>query len=152
VEAARPDLFRGRLCFLTPVAGTKKSAIREVQSLWQALEMRVVSLSPPRHDRITAAVSHLPHLAAAALVNQVGDQKMLGFAGTGLADLTRVAASDPLLWLEIIRQNRENILRQVELLTGALGELKGMLEEEKTPRLRAWLRKARLRRRQLGGS
>lgn len=152
VEGARSDLFRGRLCFLTPVAKTKKRSLREIQSLWQALKMMVVSLSPSRHDQIVAAVSHLPHLLAAALVNQLGDQKLLEFTGPGLADSTRIAASDPLLWLEIIRQNRKNILRQLDLLTASLTGLKKMVEEDRTSRLRAWLQKARLRRRKLSSS
>jgi len=152
VEAARSDLFRGRLCFITPVTSTRKRSLREIQSFWQALEMRVVSLAPIRHDRIVAAVSHLPHLLAAALINQVGDRKLLEFTGTGLADLTRIAASDPLLWLEIIRQNRENVARQLDLLTASLTELRKMVAEEDGRRLRSWLQKARLRRRKLSGS
>ena len=152
VEAARSDLFRGRLCFLTPVAKTKKRSLREIQSLWQALEMRVVSLSPARHDRIVAAVSHLPHLMAAALVNRVGDQRLLDFTGTGFADMTRIAASDPLLWLEIIRQNRANISRQLELLADNLELLRKRIKEGQFSHLRSWLQKARLRRRKLNPS
>lgn len=152
VRAARPDLFRGRLCFITPVAKTKKRSLREIQSLWLALGMRVVSLSPPRHDRIAAAVSHLPHLLAAAVVNRIGDQRQLDFTGTGFADMTRIAASDPHLWLEIIRQNRGNILRQLDLLVESLTRLRKMVEDDRDTPLRAWLQKARLRRRKLDGS
>lgn len=152
VTAARPDLFEDRLCLLTPVAKTKKRALSEIQNLWQALGMRVVSMAPLRHDRIMAAVSHLPHLAAAALVNQVGDEKLLDYVGTGFLDSTRIAASDPLLWLEIIRQNRENISRQLELLADNLELLKKIIQEDQVSRLRAWLQNARLRRQKLNNS
>jgi prephenate dehydrogenase len=114
VEAVRSDLYQDQLCLITPIAATKKTAIGEIQKLWQALGMTVVSMAPARHDRVVAAVSHLPHLASAALVNQIGDEKLLDFGGTGLKDATRIAGASPALWAEIVSENRKEIISQID--------------------------------------
>ncbi len=148
-SAARPDLFAGRLCLITPVRGTKKPAIGEIQKLWQALGMNVVSLAPASHDRVVAAVSHLPHLSAAALVNRIGDEKLLSYSGTGLLDTTRIAASSPVLWTEIIMENSKEVLGQIDGLLESLALVKKFLQAGDSSRLGAWLRKAGVRRQKL---
>lgn len=145
--AARSDLFAGRLCLLTPVAGTKKPAISALQSFWQGLGMRVVSLPPARHDRILAAVSHLPHLAAAALVNLLGEERMLDFAGSGLLDATRIAGSDPDLWAEILLLNRGEALGALDRLRAALGRARDLLSGSDAAALKSYLSAASRRRR-----
>lgn len=147
--AARPDLYRGRLCLITPVARTRKTALAEIQKLWQALGMTVVSMAPARHDRVVASVSHLPHLAAAALVNQIGDERLLRFAGTGLRDTTRIAGADPKLWSEIVSENRREILVQIEGMMENLMLAKQHVKSGDPDRIGQWLRKAALRRKKL---
>ncbi len=149
VEAARADLYRDQLCLITPVAGTKKTAIGEIQKLWQSLGMNVVSMAPARHDRVVAAVSHLPHLAAAALVNQIGDEKLLSFAGTGLRDATRIAGGSPALWAEIVAANRRQIIPQIDGLMENLMLAKQHVKSGDPARIGLWLRKAALRRKKL---
>ena len=149
VSAADPDLFEGRLCILTPVPKTKKRALSEVQKLWQALGMRVISVAPARHDRIVASVSHLPHLLAAALVNRVSDEKLTGYVGTGFMDATRIAASEPGLWTGIVGQNRKEILRELNEYIKSLNSLKKIIEGEGEAKLKSWLQKASLRRKKL---
>ncbi len=149
VEAARPDLYRDRLCLITPLASTRKSAIGEIQKLWQALGMTVVSMAPARHDRVVAAVSHLPHLAAAALVNQIGDEKLLSFAGTGLKDATRIAGASPSLWAEIVSANRREIVLQIDGLMENLMLARQHVKSGDPARIGQWLRKAALRRKKL---
>lgn len=148
--ASRPDLYRNQLCLLTPVAGTKKSALAEIQKLWQALGMTVVSMAPARHDRVVAAVSHLPHLVAAALVNQVGDEKLIDFGGTGLRDTTRIAAASSSLWAEIVTENRKEIVTQLEGMMENLMLVKQHVRSGDPSRVGQWLKKAALRRKKLG--
>jgi prephenate dehydrogenase len=145
-SSARADLFSGRLCVLTPVAGTKKPAISALQAFWQGLGMRVVSLPPARHDQILAAVSHLPHLAAAALVNRLGEERMLDFAGTGLLDSTRIAASDPDLWAEIFLLNRRDLLGALDRFRETLERARALLSAGDAAALKSWLTAASRRR------
>ncbi len=147
--SARPDLYQNQLCLITPVAGTKKTALSWIQKLWQSLGMSVVSMAPARHDRVVAAVSHLPHLVAAALVNQIGDEKLLAFGGTGLKDTTRIAGASPALWAEIVTENRREILTQIEGIMENLMLVKQHVKSGDPARIGQWLRKAALRRKKL---
>jgi prephenate dehydrogenase len=149
VSAARPDLYQGQLCLITPVAGTRKTAIGEIQKLWQLLGMSVVSMAPAHHDRVVAAVSHLPHLVVTALINQIGDEKLLKFGGTGLRDTTRIASASPALWAEIITANRHQIVSQIEGMMENLMLAKQHVKSGDPARISQWLRKAALRRNKL---
>ncbi|MCX6348200.1 MAG: prephenate dehydrogenase [Candidatus Aureabacteria bacterium] len=146
VESARADLFAGRLCLLTPVAKTKKPALAALQALWQGLGMRVISLAPARHDRILAEVSHLPHLVAAALINRLGEERLLSFTGTGLLDATRIAASDSDLWSEIVLGNRREVLQALGLFREMLDRARRLIEAGEPAALRGWLGTAARRR------
>ena len=147
--AARADLFDNRLCLMTPVHATKKRALGEIQKLWQALKMKVVSLAPARHDQVVAAVSHLPHLIAAALINRIGDEKLLQFSGTGLLDATRIAGSSPALWTEIMTENRQAVLNQIDGMLETLKLVRQYVASNDPARIADWLRKASLRRKKL---
>jgi prephenate dehydrogenase len=124
---ARADLFRGRVCVLTPVAGTSARAVREVTGLWRAAGARVVSMSPRRHDAAAARASHLPHLVAYALVDILRDRDARTLASGSFLDATRVAASDPGLWTSILRANRTQVVRaardQARRMAGLLREI-----------------------------
>lgn len=149
VGAARADLFDGKLCLITPVPKTKKHAIGEVQKLWQALGMRVFSMAPTRHDQVVAAVSHLPHLVVAALINRIGDEKLLRFSGTGLLDITRIAGSSPALWAEIITENRRAIIEQIDGMLETLMLVRQHVETGEPAPIKAWLQQANRRRRKM---
>ncbi|MDD5556758.1 MAG: prephenate dehydrogenase [bacterium] len=134
MAAARPDLFEGSVCIITPTPRTDRGALRSAQAFWEGLGARVVRMSPVRHDRIMAAVSHLPHLVAAALVNSVAGglgcgSPALGFAGTGFRDTTRIAAGPPAMWSEILIANRGHILRAARSFRRELDRVVSMLEE-----------------------
>ncbi len=108
--AARADLFRDRRCVLTPTARTDAGARARVRALWEAVGARVEEMSPVRHDEILARVSHLPHAIAyalmAALAEPPGDTgPVLDYAGTGLRDTTRIAASPVELWRDVFLAN-----------------------------------------------
>src|SRR5207245_11229356 len=106
---ARADLFCGALVILTPTERTSVDALKRASELWEAVGSRVMSLDPLTHDRAVAAVSHLPHLVADALVAAVArmDPKFFDVAARGFKDTTRIAASDPVMWRDIFAPNRE---------------------------------------------
>lgn len=112
VRAAREGLFRGAVCILTPEPEDDPALAEKAARLWEAAGCRVFTLSPAAHDRAVAAVSHLPHAAAAALVNFVCAEpdEPVRFCGSGFRDTTRVAGGPSEMWSEIFMLNRENIL------------------------------------------
>lgn len=109
VEHADAALFRGKRLITTPVAETDPSALAQVESLWAAAGAEVARMTPEEHDRIFAAVSHLPHLLSFALMAQIASAadgaRKLGFAGAGFRDFTRIAASSPVMWRDIALAN-----------------------------------------------
>ncbi len=122
---ASPDLFAGASVILTPTDHTDLHAVKRVSEFWEAVGSRVVMLTPQVHDRVVAAVSHLPHLVAVALVDAASrlDPTALGFAGRGFADTTRIAAADPQVWQEIFLTNREALTESLAAFRSALEDL-----------------------------
>ncbi|MGE5616547.1 MAG: prephenate dehydrogenase [Bacillota bacterium] len=118
VESAAADLFRNARVTLTPVPETDRKACDLVRTLWEAAGARVTTLSPEDHDRIFAAVSHLPHLLSFALVSEIASrvdsQELFGFAAGGFRDFTRIAASSPEMWRDIALQNRDALLEELD--------------------------------------
>jgi prephenate dehydrogenase len=126
---SRPDLFQGALVILTPTERTPGEALKRVSELWEAAGARVVTMDPETHDRAVAAVSHLPHLVADALVDAVLrlDPGFLGVAARGFRDTTRIAASDPQMWREIFQENREAIGEALGAFRAALSHLERLV-------------------------
>ncbi len=114
IEAADPFLFENAAYVLTPTQTTSTTSLEKVSSLVKKLGAEVIILSPLKHDRIVAAISHLPHLAAAALVNSTAqgeDRELaLALAAGSFRDGTRVAVSSPEMWRDICLDNREALL------------------------------------------
>lgn len=145
VQAADPDLFVGSVCIITPLTDTYPETKAVVTRMWRALGARVASMGPQAHDRAVAAVSHMPHLAAAALMAAV-DQSAMALCGKGLLDTTRVASGSPDMWLDICDSNRQDIHRSlvayIEVLKamadalrdGSLGPVRDVLEQAKSKR------------------
>ena len=120
-RAARADLFQRRSVIVTPVDETDPDTVATVESFWRAINAVVTTQDPRTHDRIIAATSHLPHLVAFALMevlDATGDKSVSAYIGDGFRDLSRIAASDPVVWSDILRANREATLR----LARQLGE------------------------------
>jgi prephenate dehydrogenase len=109
IAAAEPTLFDGSTCILTPTPGTTPQAVARVRALWQAVSQRVVTMTPRRHDRLLAAVSHLPHLVAFSLMEST-PTSALPLAPRSFLEATRVAKSDPDLWDDILLSNRDAVL------------------------------------------
>src|SRR5207248_871513 len=155
--AAMPDLLEGRRCILTPGTRTAVMARRRVQALWEAAGMLVEEMPAATHDRIFALVSHLPHVAAFALVNAVADmdrqggRRALAYAAGGFKDWTRIAASSPEMWRDICVANREELLRALDAFGGALERLRAAIAVGDGAAVAAELARAQTTRRRLAG-
>ncbi len=132
VEAAQADLFRGRRVILTPLPETDPQALARVQALWKAVGAEVVEMSVEEHDRLLAASSHLPHMLAYMLVDMLvrRDDHRAVFAASagGFRDMTRIAASDPVMWRDICLANRVELLAAIKQYRNDLGALVEALE------------------------
>jgi len=128
-QVARADLFRGATVIVTPTDATEPRAIKGVTALWEALGARVSALDPESHDRTVAAISHLPHVAAWALVDAVGrfEPGALAFAARGFKDTTRIAASDPPMWRDVLLDNADAIRASLTAFRAALDDLERLL-------------------------
>ena len=127
LEAARADLFNGRPWILTPAGDASGSAAAKLTSLVEALGARVQVMAPDTHDSLVAYLSHLPQLAASALMHLVGQHvgaDGLSLAGRGLRDTTRLASSPVDIWRDISASNQENIARAIDELVAILQSLK----------------------------
>lgn len=127
--ASRADLFEGALTFVTPGAMSPPEAGKRARALWEGVGSRVIECPPEEHDRIVAAVSHLPHLVAYALVAAVLglDEAALGYAAGGFRDTTRIAASSGALWREIFELNRGPLLEMLARYRGEFDRLEGYI-------------------------
>lgn len=118
VKAAQADLFRERNVLLTPLPETDPAAKELVSKSWQACGAKVAEMTPQSHDQIFAAVSHLPHLLAFALVDYIADQpdaaQLFGFAASGFRDFTRIAGSSPEMWRDVCLSNRAALLKEMD--------------------------------------
>lgn len=127
VDHADGALFEGKLFVSTPVADTNAEALARIESLWTAAGARVSRMDADEHDRIFAAVSHLPHLLAFALVARIASEpdgeRKLGFAGAGFRDFTRIAASNPQMWRDISVANRAALSDELRGYRALLDEL-----------------------------
>ena len=126
-EAGDASLYVGRQVILTPLPETSATALARVEEFWTACGARVAHLDPLRHDRILAAVSHLPHLLAFALVAELASRsdsaEYLCNAGSGFRDFTRIAGSSPEMWRDIALSNRDAILGELTAYRSALDAL-----------------------------
>jgi len=131
-EAAFAGLYRGRRVVLTPLKGTEPGALALVRSAWERCGAIVSELPPKEHDQVLAAVSHLPHVLAYALVDQVARHKnakrLFSFAAGGFRDFTRIASSHPEMWRDICLANRKALLAELKRYGGELEHVKRMLE------------------------
>jgi prephenate dehydrogenase len=127
VEHADPDLYHGKQVILTPIERTQVGHLKKASDLWEAIGCRVQQMAPEAHDAAFAAVSHLPHLIAFALmhgiINQPLGKDFLGLAGPGFRDFTRIAASDPKVWRDILVANKLELVEQAKIFQRSLHNL-----------------------------
>ena len=150
VENADADLYAGRQVILTPIERTLTAQLQKAVDVWTGLGCRVVQMSPEAHDAAFAAVSHLPHLIAFALMNAIGGQskgkEFLALAGPGFRDFTRIAASDPHVWRDIMISNREELLAQTKVFKRNLETLELMISSSNVDALETLIEQASLAR------
>ncbi len=146
---ARADLFHGATVVVTPTETSDPGAVKTVSELWERLGAgRVVTLDPDAHDRAAAAISHLPHLVAMALVDAVDrfEPSALEIAARGFRDTTRIAASDPVMWEEIFVANRDALGQSLVAFREALGELERLVATGDGAGVRAAIARIKARR------
>jgi prephenate dehydrogenase len=131
VQHADATLYRDRQVILTPIEHTSPDLVDKARTVWTAIGSQVRVMTPEAHDAAFAAVSHLPHLLAFAyftgILQQGQSEDFLALAGPGFRDFTRIAASDPAIWRDILIANREEVLKQSEQFRSALGVLEQVL-------------------------
>ena len=146
VEHSDADLYTGKQVILTPIERTLTVQLQKAVDVWTALGCRVVKMSPESHDAAFAAVSHLPHLISFALMNAIAGQPngpdYLSLAGPGFRDFTRIAASDPKVWRDILLANREELLAQSIIFQRNLQALELMISSGNSEALEGLLTQA----------
>ena len=150
VTAANPDLFEQHRVLLTPLAETEPAAVQTVRLLWQALGAEVTEMLPQHHDAVLAQTSHLPHLAAYALVDvlcQGGDSlEVFQYAAGGFRDFSRIAASDPTMWRDVFLTNQEPVLATLDQYIAELGALRDLVAAGDGDQLKAIFERAKAAR------
>ena len=141
-DAAREDLFEGAVCVITPTRRTDAKAVSAVREFWRALGMRVVRMTPARHDEVLAATSHLPHVVASALAAVTSPSK-LACVGRGFLDTTRVACGDPALWGDILLTNRRAVAAGLDTMRETFEKVAAILRAGDRRRLIRFLRRAK---------
>ena len=146
VSAASNDLFRNKNVVLTPTKNTSQLAIDSVQQLWTSCGATVSLMSADSHDSIFAAVSHLPHLLAFALVNNLASRpnadQLFRFAASGFRDFTRIAGSNPEMWRDISLANKSALLNEISAYQDEIGKLKILLQNEDSVALKTLFERA----------
>ncbi len=134
VEHADPDLYTGKQVVITPIERTGVKQLDQAVTVWEALGSKVHQMNPDAHDAAFAAVSHLPHLIAFALMNGITSQDLggefLSLAGPGFRDFTRIAASDPKVWRDILLANKQELLAQSQIFQRTLQALELMISSD----------------------
>jgi prephenate dehydrogenase len=154
VSAAKVDLFVGKNVVLTPVFSptpeTNIHAVRRASELWQACGAVVTEMSAETHDSIFAAVSHLPHLLAFALVDDIATrpnaEQLFSFAASGFRDFTRIAGSHPEMWRDISIANKTALLSEISAFEAELAQLKQLVNNEDAAGLQALFERASVAR------
>lgn len=132
VKAARPSLYEGAVCVVTPTKRTNRRAARAVEQVWKSVGARTIRLSPEAHDQLVARSSHLPHLLAALLVNHTlgkGIARQPLLCATGFRDTTRIASGSPEMWRDIAIANRANLARTLGEFTRELRALQNLIQQ-----------------------
>jgi prephenate dehydrogenase len=139
VQAAIVDLFYHKRLIITPVDTTDAEAVDKITLFWQKLGAEVSIMDAEHHDTVLSATSHLPHLLAFALVNMLGHQdeqsEIFKYAAGGFRDFTRIASSNPTMWLDICMANKIAIIPLIQQLRDELRAVEHNLIEEQSQAL-----------------
>lgn len=155
VAEATETLYQGAKCILTPTKKTDAKALEAVRELWTLAGSRIIIMDPDMHDSVFAAVSHMPHVAAFAMMTAVnelntGTESYVNYSGAGFRDFTRIAGSSPEMWKDICVLNRDNIVEMLDRYQAALGKFRQELLDKDSSALTKHLESASEARRSLG--
>lgn len=139
VEASTPDLYKNRRLIITPLPDTDANAIERLTDFWRSLGSTVSLMSVEHHDTVLAATSHLPHILAFALVGMLGrkdeQREIFKYAAGGFRDFSRIASSDPTMWLDICLANKHEIIPLIQQFKDELTAVESLLNEDCTQQL-----------------
>ncbi|WAR46806.1 prephenate dehydrogenase [Methylomonas rapida] len=139
VEASVPDLFQNRRLIITPLADTDADAVAKLTTFWQRIGSSVSVMSVEHHDTVLAATSHLPHILAFALVGLLGrkdeQREIFKYAAGGFKDFSRIASSDPTMWLDICLANKNEIIPLIQQLKDELSNIEQLLVNDQAEKL-----------------
>ncbi len=155
VAESTETLFQGRRCILTPTGSTDKKALESVRTMWAAAGAEVIMMEADMHDKVFAAVSHLPHIAAFAMMSAVaelstGTEDYVQFSGAGFRDFTRIAASSPEMWRDICLMNRDSLIPMIDRYLFSLNRFKREISAGDEKRLEKHLEESSDARKRLG--
>jgi len=151
VAAATPELFRNRRVVLTPLPENPATAVSKVEQAWESCGARITKMNPDEHDAVLAAVSHLPHVLAFALVRDIAARanaaRLFSYAAGGFRDFTRIASSHPEMWRDICIANRDRLLEEIDRYSKNLGSMREIIEAADSAALEKLFSDARAARR-----
>ena len=133
-ESGFAGLFKNGWCILTPNKNTSKNSVKIIQHMWQLVGMKVDIMDSNYHDEVLAITSHIPHIIAYSIVGTIANlqttikKEVIKYAASGFRDFTRIAASDPIMWRDIILYNRQSILKMLNLFKKDLSKLEHAIE------------------------
>ena len=152
VENAVENLFLNAKFIVTPTENTDREALERVKNLWKKMGSEVVEMDPFYHDEVFAAVSHLPHAVAYAIVSAIDElsQKigtnLFEYTGGGFRDFTRIAMSDPIMWRDICLENRVNVLKSIKIFKRVIEEVESLIEKGDGKGLEEFFKRAKEKR------
>ena len=133
-ESGFAGLFKNGWCILTPNKSTSKNSVKIIKHMWQLVGMKVDIMDSNYHDEVLAITSHIPHIIAYSIVGTIANlqttikKEVIKYAASGFRDFTRIAASDPIMWRDIILYNRQSILKMLNLFKKDLSKLERAIE------------------------
>ena len=133
-ESGFAGLFKNGWCILTPNKSTGKNSVKIIKYMWQLVGMKVDIMDSKYHDEVLAITSHIPHIIAYSIVGTIANlqttikKEVIKYAASGFRDFTRIAASDPIMWRDIILYNRQSILKMLNLFKKDLSKLEYAIE------------------------
>jgi len=147
VDAAKPNLFIGSICVITPTNNSNENAVKKIEEFWKDLGGRVLKISPELHDELVSRSSHLPHIIAAELARYVlnpeypKEQALL--CSSGFRDTTRIASSSPEMWRDIVLANRAQLSTVLEEFLNGLIKFKELLDKEDAEKIEQFFKNAK---------
>ena len=146
IEHSDADLYQDRALIITPMASSGSTQVQLAKQIWKSLGSYITELTPAAHDAAFAAVSHLPHVLAYAIIRGIFQQKkgaeLLSLGGPGFRDFSRIAASDPVVWRDILTSNREQVLLQISHFKEALNDFEQAIQLKNPKALEDMIRQA----------